>query len=130
MKKIFVLPVLVMMFVLVGCGSAQEEATQAPAETTAAAEATAAPVETTAAPAQTQATAAGDIGVEKAKEIALKDAGVNEADVKFIKQNPDIDDGVSIYEIDFVSGEMEYEYDIEAATGTIRERSSESIYDD
>ena len=125
-KLIALLSVALMMFAFAGCGSAQEEATEAPAETTAAAE------ETTAAPATeaTTAAAADDIGIEKATEIALQDAGLTEADVQFTKQQADIDDGVNIYEIEFTSGDTEYEYDIEAATGNIREHSTDSVYDD
>lgn len=58
------------------------------------------------------------------------DAGFDKSSVNITKQASDIDDGISIYEISFVNGDMEYDYDIEAATGTIREKSSESVYDD
>ncbi len=46
------------------------------------------------------------------------------------QQNPDIDDGVSIYEVEFVNGETKYEYDIDAQTGNIREKGTDSVYDD
>jgi uncharacterized membrane protein YkoI len=70
-----------------------------------------------------------DIGVDKATTIALKDAGLSKGDVKFTKQSPGEDDGVRIYEIEFTSGGTEYEYNIDAATGKILERDSDSDYD-
>ncbi|EJP26069.1 peptidase propeptide and YpeB domain protein [Peptostreptococcaceae bacterium AS15] len=64
-----------------------------------------------------------DIGIEKAKEIALKDAGVSE--VLFKKVKIDYEDGVRVYEVEFYKGNVEYEYEIDAVTGEIRERSVE-----
>lgn len=64
-----------------------------------------------------------DIGVEKAKEIALKDAGVS--GVTFVKAKLDYEDGVRVYEVEFYKGNVEYEYEIDAVTGEIRERSVE-----
>ena len=65
--------------------------------------------------------AAKDIGVEKAKSIALKDAGVS--GVKFTKAKVDYENGVKVYDIEFRKGNKEYDYEIEAATGKIRERN-------
>ena len=64
-----------------------------------------------------------DIGVEKAKEIALKDAGVS--GVFFKKVKIDFEDGARVYDVEFYKGNVEYEYEIDAATGEIRERSVE-----
>ena len=64
---------------------------------------------------------AKDIGVEKAKSIALKDAGVS--GVKFTKAKVDYENGVKVYDIEFRKGNKEYDYEIEAATGKIRERN-------
>ena len=120
MKKVLVALVLVVgMFAFVGCGSSEEATEETTAETTVA--------ETTVAE---ETTEAGDIGVDKAKEIALQDAGIAADDANFTKANADIDDGINIYEVEFTSGETEYDYDIDAATGNILEKSSESIYDD
>ncbi len=79
--------------------------------------------------AKEKAKAAKDIGTEKATKIALKDAGLKEADVKFTKQSPGEDDGKRIYEIEFTSDGSEYEYNIDAATGKILERDSDNDYD-
>lgn len=71
------------------------------------------------------------IGVDKAKSIALKDAGVSASSVTFTKAKLDRDDGVAVYEIEFYSGDTEYEYEINATSGAIRERDSEPRdYDD
>ena len=64
---------------------------------------------------------AKDIGVEKAKSIALKDAGVS--NVKFTKAKVDYENGIKVYDIEFRKGNKEYDYEIEAATGKIRERN-------
>ena len=123
MKKILAsIAAVMMIFAFVGCGSSEEE--PATEETTTVAE------ETTQAPAETTEAAGDDIGIDKATEIALADAGFSEGDVQFTKQAADIDDGVNIYEIEFTQGETEYEYDIDAATGAILDRGMDSIYDD
>ena len=65
----------------------------------------------------------GQITEAQAKEIALTDAGVSEADVgDFIRIRPDRDDGYQIYEVEFYVGAAEYDYDIDASTGTILSR--------
>ena len=74
------------------------------------------------------------IGVDKAKSIALSDAGVNAADAVFLKARLDRDDGRMEYEVEFYSGSKEYDYDIDALTGEIRSRDWElddfDLYDD
>ena len=59
------------------------------------------------------------IGEEKAKQIALAHALVSDADISYMKVKLDTDDGKSEYEVEFYSGNKEYDYDIDAATGTI-----------
>ena len=65
--------------------------------------------------------AASYIGKSKAKEIALTHAGLTEREVTFIKAKLDRDDGVAVYDIEFYSGSTEYDYEINATTGAIRE---------
>jgi len=65
----------------------------------------------------------GDIGAERAKSIALSDAGVS--GVSFTKVKLDYEDGVKVYEVEFYKDNVEYDYEIDAATGSIRERSVE-----
>ena len=60
-----------------------------------------------------------NIGEDKAKKIALDHAGLKEADVKHLFVELDYDDGVLRYEIDFRHGQYEYDYEIDAKTGTI-----------
>ena len=68
---------------------------------------------------------AAQISDEDAKNIALQDAGVAEADTTMLNVHLDTDDGVTKYEVEFNVGQTEYDYDIDATTGAILERSSE-----
>ncbi len=61
------------------------------------------------------------IGVDRAKEIALNHAQMNESDVQFAKAKLENDDGGVEYEIEFYSGRTEYEYTIDAVSGNIIE---------
>ena len=76
------------------------------------------PAQTTAAQQETAAPAA-DIGVERAKEIALAHAGLSNDKVSFVKAQLDNEDGVKVYDIEFYSGNVEYDYEISVADGTI-----------
>ena len=60
-----------------------------------------------------------DIGAEKAKSIALEHAGISAADADYLYAQLDRDDGLRIYDVEFFSGSREYDYEIDAATGTI-----------
>ena len=71
--------------------------------------------------------ASEDIGVEKAKEIALEKAGVKAEDTLFINAHLDRDDGRVEYDVEFQSGHTEYEVRVDAVTGAINEFSSEDI---
>ena len=76
----------------------------------------------TVAPATTAAQSnntAGDIGIEKANEIAISHAGLSSGSVSFVKAKIDTEDGVKVYDIEFYSGNVEYDYEINAATGAI-----------
>lgn len=68
-----------------------------------------------------------DIGESKAKEIALEDAGVTESDISRYQSSKDRDDGKTLYEIQFASGDTEYEYEINAENGDIISYGSESL---
>ena len=72
---------------------------------------------------QTTAKPAADIGVEKAKEIALAHAGIGSA--RFTKAKIDYENGIKVYEIEFKVGNMEYEYDINVSNGAIISSSAE-----
>ncbi len=66
------------------------------------------------------------ISEDEAKEIALKDAGINEEDLSNIRVKLETDDGVKEYDIEFYSGRTEYEYDIDAVTGKILGRDMDT----
>lgn len=59
------------------------------------------------------------ISAEAAKSAALAHAGVNASNVYEFKCELDRDDGVTLYEVEFKSGGMEYEYEIDATTGAV-----------
>ena len=60
------------------------------------------------------------IGEAKAKEIALNHAGLTSSQVSFVQAKLDWDDGRQVYDVDFYSGNKEYDYEIDAASGAIR----------
>lgn len=68
-----------------------------------------------------------DIGLEQAKSAALAHAGLEVSAVDFIKEKLDYDDGVAEYEIEFVTAETKYEYEVRANDGTILSAEQESI---
>ena len=59
------------------------------------------------------------IGEAKAKELALKHAGLSSKEVSFLQLKLDWDDGRAVYEVEFYSGNREYDYEIDAATGAV-----------
>ena len=61
-----------------------------------------------------------------ARKIALEDAGLTEAEVTISAEKLDTENGVAVYEVDFVKGNVKYEYDINATTGAVYSKSSES----
>ena len=71
---------------------------------------------------QPQAAASG-ISADRAKQIALSDAGVSGASFTTVELYTD--DGVRVYEIEFKVGNVEYDYDIDASSGAIISSSSE-----
>ena len=68
---------------------------------------------------------AQDIGYAKAKSIALNHAGVSENEAYDMDIELDDEDGILVYEVEFKSGNMEYDYEINAATGAILKHESE-----
>lgn len=62
------------------------------------------------------------ITAAKAKEIALKDAGIKKSKAVFTKTKLEKDDGIYEYEIEFYVGLTEYEYSVNAKTGAITEK--------
>ena len=123
MKKIAViLLALIMVFAVAACGNDSSDETAQDQQTQ----------EQTQDQEQTNPEQKDDglISKGKAKRIAANDAGFKKADVEFKKCKLDLDDGIQEYEVEFVQGETEYDYSIDAATGDILEKDSESVYDD
>ena len=69
--------------------------------------------------------ASGDIGYAKAKSVALNHAGVSEGKAYDMDIELDYEDGTLVYEVEFKSGNMEYSYEINAATGAILKHEAE-----
>ena len=67
------------------------------------------------------------ITVNEAKKKALADAGVKAKDATFKKAKLDKDNGVAVYEIEFVTAKKKYDYEINAKTGKIREKEVEKL---
>ena len=65
----------------------------------------------------------GQITLEQAKETALKHAGLKADAVTFVKAEQDYENGKLVYEVEFVTNDggkvVEYDYEIDAATGTV-----------
>ena len=59
------------------------------------------------------------IGETKAKSIAFNHAGIDIDDATLIKIVLDNENGVKVYEIEFTSGQYEFNYEINAITGDI-----------
>lgn len=68
------------------------------------------------------------IGREEAKKIAFGHASVNESDVRRVEVDFDYENGKMVYEVEFSSGEYEYDYSIAAESGEILRSHRE--YDD
>ena len=68
-----------------------------------------------------------DIGMDKAREIALSNvSGASEDSVK--KMDVDTDHGKLVYEIEIVYDGMEYDFEIDGVTGDIISRGAESVH--
>ena len=70
------------------------------------------------------------IGSEKAQQIALENAGLSADSVTFIRTHLDYDDGRAEYEVEFYQGNVEYDYDIDAVSGTILSYDHDAEYYD
>ena len=76
-------------------------------------------------PADSKTTPSGDIGYAKAKSIALNHAGVSESKAYDMDIELDDEHGRLVYEVEFKSGNMEYDYEIDAASGAILKHEAE-----
>ena len=60
-----------------------------------------------------------DIGKEKAKSIALGNAGLSESQVSRLRVERDLDDGRVEYSVEFTANGKEYDYEISGSDGKI-----------
>ena len=67
----------------------------------------------------TGAAALAEISKADAKQIALNNAGFTADQVRFTECHKDYEDGRQVNEVEFNKGGMEYEFDINADTGTV-----------
>lgn len=65
------------------------------------------------------------ITADEARAAAYAHAGVSAGDVAWCETEFDSEDGVMVYELEFTVGGVEYEYDIDARTGTVVKYSRE-----
>lgn len=70
-----------------------------------------------------------DIGMEAAKKIALGKAGLTEQNGSWKKEKRDRENGRIVYELEFVSGNVEYEFEIDAQHGKILEYQQDPMDD-
>ena len=70
-------------------------------------------------------TATGDIGRDAALAAALQHAGLTEAEITNLYVKADWDDGRAVYDVEFLAGGMEYDYEIDAATGAVHSFDAE-----
>ncbi len=62
---------------------------------------------------------------DKAKNIALTDAKLNSSDVTFERVELEYENNVAVYDIEFYTNSVEYDYEIDALSGAIREAKQE-----
>ncbi len=65
--------------------------------------------------------------LDEAKAAALADAGLSSSQVTFTEAKMDEDDGTVVYELEFYTSTATYEYEINATTGDICEKSVEKV---
>ena len=62
---------------------------------------------------------ASSVSEEQARSTALADAGVTEEEITGIRVKKDHEDGRQVYDVEFYSGNKEYDYEIDASTVSI-----------
>lgn len=148
MKKSGLMSMMLLSAVLmVGCGnqSAQKEKTpdtestekpsateepsitEEPSATEVAPESTNAGTDT--ADKSTDATSHKEITMDEAKKIALEKAGLRESDGTWKQEKKEKENGRMVYDLEFIKGKKEYEFEIDAEKGTILEYNVESKHD-
>ena len=70
-----------------------------------------------------------EIDVNEAKVLALTHAGIDQASAVFTKASLGIDDGTAVYDLEFYAGDFEYDYELDASTGAVRDFDKDYRYD-
>lgn len=70
------------------------------------------------------------ISLEKAKGIALAQAGINSSQAKFTEKDFDFEKNVPVYDLEFIANNIKYEYNIDAITGKVVSAEHENILAD
>ena len=78
-------------------------------------------------PAASSAQNSNGIAIAQAKEIALADANVAASEATFTQEVRDMYNGVSVYHVAFYTTDTQYDYKIDAASGTVYSRNTELI---
>lgn len=128
--KILILAVLMsIMAIMAGCGEKGKTSSDLSSDTTQLSESIADTSSTEQSESTTtlQSTKAENTSISEddAKSIALKDAKVSESDITGMRIKQKIDDGTSVYEVDFYVSNKEYEYEISAEDGSIRSKDTD-----
>lgn len=63
-----------------------------------------------------------EVTADEAKALALKDAGLTEAEVTKLKVKTDQDNNRPVFEIEFEKGQTDYDYTVDASSGQITEK--------
>lgn len=69
------------------------------------------------------------ITAEEAKAKALEHAGLTADKVTFVQARLDYDDGKQVYDVEFYTGDKEYDYEIDANTGAVTRHDFDADYD-
>lgn len=65
--------------------------------------------------------------LDEAKQTALTHAGVSSDEATFLEAKSDYEDGIQVYEIEFVAQGNRYEVEIDATTGAVRQYEVEPV---
>ena len=107
---------LMLLLTLTACASAGSEPVTEPA-----------PARQIAIP--TSTAAADPITKEGARKIALDHLGLQANQVKRLRTEYEIDNGICLYDVQFVCGDWKYEFEIHAQSGQILSFDREHKYD-
>lgn len=120
----------VLSFALTGCGGEQQEVSpagqqeaalvqEAPSSEEQAGPAAETPTSGVQTEAETGAVSSSEIGSEAAFAIALENAGVPEGDAYSVKVEPDRENDISIWQVEFETDYGDYDFEIAAGSGRI-----------